>query len=157
MPSYKKRDRLPQAVAAGHRPMSPLRPPTTMRAPGVSFCNYVLVNFHALTVPASRGSRTEPDAAFWLVSEAGTPLPSADKVKNALNFCFSSFVVAEIYARVYSAVATHGNIARFIVSRGCCKLGPILFAPKISTRPIRLTPPVRSVSLNGLTGGASCS
>jgi hypothetical protein len=32
-----------------------------------------------------------------------------------------------------------------------------MFAPKISTRPIRLTPPVRPVSLNGLTGGASCS
>jgi hypothetical protein len=114
-----------------------------------------------LTVPASRGSRTEPDAAFWLVSEAGTPLPFAAKVKNALNFCFSMpphrFEVAEICARVYSAVATHGNIARSIVSRGCCKLGPILFAPKISTRPIRLTPPVRSVSLNDLTGGAPCS
>jgi hypothetical protein len=32
-----------------------------------------------------------------------------------------------------------------------------MFAPKFGTRPIRLTPPVRPVSLNGLTGGASCS
>jgi hypothetical protein len=32
-----------------------------------------------------------------------------------------------------------------------------LFAPKFGTRPIRLTPPVRPVSLNGLTGGVSCS
>jgi hypothetical protein len=32
-----------------------------------------------------------------------------------------------------------------------------MFAPKLGTRLIRLTPPVRSVSLNGLTGGASCS
>jgi hypothetical protein len=32
-----------------------------------------------------------------------------------------------------------------------------LFAPKIGTRPIRLTPPIRLVSLNGLTGGVSCS
>jgi hypothetical protein len=32
-----------------------------------------------------------------------------------------------------------------------------MFAPKIGTRPIRLTPAVRPVSLNGLTGGASCS
>jgi hypothetical protein len=32
-----------------------------------------------------------------------------------------------------------------------------VFAPKIGTRPIRLTPPVRPVSLNGLAGGASCS
>jgi hypothetical protein len=32
-----------------------------------------------------------------------------------------------------------------------------MFAPKIGTRPIRLMPPVRPVSLNGLTGGASCS
>jgi hypothetical protein len=32
-----------------------------------------------------------------------------------------------------------------------------MFAPKIGTRPIRLTPPVRPVSLNSLTGGASCS
>jgi hypothetical protein len=29
-----------------------------------------------------------------------------------------------------------------------------MFAPKFGTRPIRLTPPVRPVSLNGLTGGA---
>jgi hypothetical protein len=33
----------------------------------------------------------------------------------------------------------------------------LLFAPKFGTRPIRLTPPARSVSLNGLTGGVSCS
>jgi hypothetical protein len=32
-----------------------------------------------------------------------------------------------------------------------------MFAPKFGTRPIRLTPPGRPVSLNGLTGGASCS
>jgi hypothetical protein len=32
-----------------------------------------------------------------------------------------------------------------------------LFAPKFGTRPIRLTPPVRPVSLNGLTSGVSCS
>jgi hypothetical protein len=32
-----------------------------------------------------------------------------------------------------------------------------MFAPKFGTRSIRLTPPVRPVSLNGLTGGASCS
>jgi hypothetical protein len=32
-----------------------------------------------------------------------------------------------------------------------------MFAPKFGTRPIRLTPPVRPVSLNGVTGGASCS
>jgi hypothetical protein len=32
-----------------------------------------------------------------------------------------------------------------------------MFAPKFGTRPIRLTPAVRPVSLNGLTGGASCS
>jgi hypothetical protein len=32
-----------------------------------------------------------------------------------------------------------------------------MFAPKFGIRPIRLTPPVRQVSLNGLTGGASCS
>jgi hypothetical protein len=32
-----------------------------------------------------------------------------------------------------------------------------MFAPKIGTRPIRLTPPVRSVYLNGPTGGVSCS
>jgi hypothetical protein len=32
-----------------------------------------------------------------------------------------------------------------------------MFAPKFGTRPIRLTPSVRPVSLNGLTGGASCS
>jgi hypothetical protein len=32
-----------------------------------------------------------------------------------------------------------------------------MFAPKIGTRPIRLTPPVTPVSLNGLTGGVSCS
>jgi hypothetical protein len=32
-----------------------------------------------------------------------------------------------------------------------------MFAHKIGTRPIRLTPPIRPVSLNGLTGGASCS
>jgi hypothetical protein len=32
-----------------------------------------------------------------------------------------------------------------------------MFAPKFGTRPIRLTPPVRPVSLSGLTGGASCS
>jgi hypothetical protein len=32
-----------------------------------------------------------------------------------------------------------------------------MFAPKIGTKPIRLTQPVRLVSLNGLTGGASCS
>jgi hypothetical protein len=32
-----------------------------------------------------------------------------------------------------------------------------MFATKFGTRPIRLTPPVRPVSLNGLTGGASCS
>jgi hypothetical protein len=29
----------------------------------------------------------------------------------------------------------------------------ILFAPKIGTKLIRLTPPVRPVSLDGLTGG----
>jgi hypothetical protein len=33
----------------------------------------------------------------------------------------------------------------------------IMFAPKFGTRPIRLTPPVKSMSLNGLTGGTSCS
>jgi hypothetical protein len=32
-----------------------------------------------------------------------------------------------------------------------------MFAPKFGTRPIRLTPPVKPVSLNGLTSGASCS
>jgi hypothetical protein len=32
-----------------------------------------------------------------------------------------------------------------------------MFAPKFGTRPIRLTPPVRPVSRNGLTGGASSS
>jgi hypothetical protein len=32
-----------------------------------------------------------------------------------------------------------------------------VFAPKFGTRPIRLTPPVRPVSLNGLIGGTSCS
>ena len=32
-----------------------------------------------------------------------------------------------------------------------------MFAPKIGTNPIRLTPPVRPVSLDGLTGWASCS
>jgi hypothetical protein len=32
-----------------------------------------------------------------------------------------------------------------------------MFALKFSTRSIRLTPPVRPVSLNGLTGGVSCS
>jgi hypothetical protein len=32
-----------------------------------------------------------------------------------------------------------------------------MFAPKFGTRPIRLTPPVGPVSLDGLTGGASCS
>jgi hypothetical protein len=32
-----------------------------------------------------------------------------------------------------------------------------MLAPKFGTRPSRLTPPVRLVSLNGLTGGASCS
>jgi hypothetical protein len=32
-----------------------------------------------------------------------------------------------------------------------------MFAPKFGTRPIRLTPPVRPVSLNGLTSGPSCS
>jgi hypothetical protein len=32
-----------------------------------------------------------------------------------------------------------------------------MFAPKIGTRPIRLTPPVRPVSFNGLTDGASYS
>jgi hypothetical protein len=31
-----------------------------------------------------------------------------------------------------------------------------MFAPKFGTRPIRLTPPVRPVFLNDLTGGASC-
>jgi hypothetical protein len=31
-----------------------------------------------------------------------------------------------------------------------------MFAPKFGTRPIRLTPPVRPMSLNRLTGGASC-
>jgi hypothetical protein len=33
----------------------------------------------------------------------------------------------------------------------------IVLAPKFGARPIRLTPPVRPVFLNGLTGGASCS
>jgi hypothetical protein len=32
-----------------------------------------------------------------------------------------------------------------------------MFAPKIGTRPIKLMPPVRPVSLNGLTGRSSCS
>jgi hypothetical protein len=32
-----------------------------------------------------------------------------------------------------------------------------MFAPKIGTKPIRMMPPVRPVSLNGLTGGVSCS
>jgi hypothetical protein len=32
-----------------------------------------------------------------------------------------------------------------------------VFAPKFGKRPIRLTPPVILVSLNGLTGGVSCS
>jgi hypothetical protein len=32
-----------------------------------------------------------------------------------------------------------------------------MFAPKFGTRPIRLTPPVKPVSLNGLTGRVSCS
>jgi hypothetical protein len=32
-----------------------------------------------------------------------------------------------------------------------------VFAPNFGTRPIRLTPPLRPVSLDGLTGGASCS
>jgi hypothetical protein len=32
-----------------------------------------------------------------------------------------------------------------------------MFALKFGTRPIRLTPPVRLVSLKGLTGGVSCS
>jgi hypothetical protein len=32
-----------------------------------------------------------------------------------------------------------------------------MFAPKFGTRLIRLSPPVRPVSLNGLTGGPSCS
>jgi hypothetical protein len=31
-----------------------------------------------------------------------------------------------------------------------------MFAPKFGTRPIRLTPPVRPVSHNGLTDGVSC-
>jgi hypothetical protein len=33
----------------------------------------------------------------------------------------------------------------------------VLFAHKFGTRPIRLTPPVRLVSHNGLTDGVSCS
>jgi hypothetical protein len=32
-----------------------------------------------------------------------------------------------------------------------------MFAPKFGTRSIGLTPPVRPVSHNGLTGGVSCS
>jgi hypothetical protein len=32
-----------------------------------------------------------------------------------------------------------------------------MFTPIFGTRPIRLTPPIRLVSINGLTGGASCS
>jgi hypothetical protein len=32
-----------------------------------------------------------------------------------------------------------------------------MFAPKFSTRPIRLTPPVRPVPLDGLTGEMACS
>jgi hypothetical protein len=32
-----------------------------------------------------------------------------------------------------------------------------MFAPKIGIKPIRLMPPVRLVSLDGLTGRASCS
>jgi hypothetical protein len=32
-----------------------------------------------------------------------------------------------------------------------------MFAPKFGTRPIKLTPPVKPVSLNGLTGGAPCN
>jgi hypothetical protein len=32
-----------------------------------------------------------------------------------------------------------------------------MFAPQFGTWPIRLMPPVRPLSLNGLTGGASCS
>lgn len=55
--------------------------------------------------------------------------PNVSDVRNALNFCFSTypfrFQTSDILPGVFESAAANGNIARLIVTRGRCRLGRV--------------------------------
>ncbi|KAF8732245.1 hypothetical protein HU200_016224 [Digitaria exilis] len=114
------------ACAAAYRPAH-LRPANHRGIPGVSFCNFVLANFHILKVPASLSSTTDTASRIWILYLGKGKELSVREIKNVLNFCFSippfRFAVEQTSSRIFSSVVANANLANYLVARGRCKLG----------------------------------
>lgn len=113
---------------AGRRPTPP-RTQYSSPAPGVSFCNSVLLNFYATPVPAVRLPSAPSSSRIWLCPVQGSRTANLFEVQNALNFYFSvrpfRFQIGESQPRVFEMAAVNANIARFLVNRGRCCFGRV--------------------------------
>jgi hypothetical protein len=76
--------------AAGRRPTPP-QSHYPSSAPGVSFCNFVLLNYYTTVVPAARLASAPSSSQIWLCPTPGSHTPNSLEVRNALNFCFSIY------------------------------------------------------------------